>query len=205
MLAHQAPRRCRLVIVATCALVIAWARPAPATTVLPLDLDQMTAAADRVFLGRVVAVRTGRDAQGLPSTWTTFTVEEAIKGATSATVEIKQLGVDAPLADGTVFRIPSLPSYRVGEELILFLHPDSGAGFTSPVGLGQGRFRVHHRAGGAVAENDVGNANLATPASGGGAPSARARALTGAPSAPSGAIPVDDLLARVRAITGAAR
>jgi hypothetical protein len=102
--------------------------------------------------------------------------------------------------------VPAITSYRVGDEVVLFLHPDSGEGFTSPVGLGQGRFRVHHHAGGAaVAENDVGNVNLVSPTSAAGAVTTPgARALI--PPAPApGAIPVDELLARVRAITGAAR
>jgi hypothetical protein len=183
--------------------LLAGARAAVATMVLPLDLDAMTAAADRVFVGRVVTVRSGRDDHGLPVTWTTFTVEDALKGAPPKTLEIKQLGVDRPLADGGVFRIPALPTYRVGEEVVLFLHPDSRQGFTSPVGLGQGRFRVRRDGGSAVVENDVGNSNLAAPSA------ARATArVTGGPAGALGTpapIALDNLVARVRAATHASR
>ena len=47
-----------------------------------------------------------------------------------------------PPPDGTVARVPGLPRYGVGEEVVLFLRGESGRGFTSPVGLGQGVYRV---------------------------------------------------------------
>ena len=198
------PRRFASRLLATAAALVLFAagRPATATTILPLDLDALTAAADRVFMGRVLAVRSGRDHRGLPVTWTTFAVDQALKGAPPRTIEIKQLGVDAPLADGGVFRVPAMPSYRVGDEVILFLHPESRDGFTSPVGFGQGRFRVHHDGAAPVAENDVGNRNLA--AARGGQPAA-ARALVAPPGASAAPIAVDELLARIRASAGAAR
>ena len=185
---------------------------ARATTVLPLDLDALTAAAGRVFMGRVVAVRSGRDRHGLPVTWTTFAVDETLKGTATTRIEIKQLGDAATSSDGVIYRVPALPSYAVGDEVILFLHPESREGFTSPVGLGQGRFRIRRSDGPPVAENDVGNTNLTT-----GAPTTHAltapdrvgagQATRSADVAPVEAaaapIPVDDLLTRVRALTGA--
>jgi hypothetical protein len=208
------PRVSRLrafVVVTACAcaaaslLGLARARPVGATTILPLDLAGLTTAADRIFHGRALAVRSGRDEHGLPSTWTTFAVDEAVKGGDADTIEIKQLGVDTPLPDGTLFRVPAIPSYRVGDEVILFLHPNSTAGFTSPVGLGQGRFRVRHHAGAApVAENDVGNANLAPAGSARSAIVAPGASPTASDTAP-GAMSVDELLTRVRAITGGTR
>jgi hypothetical protein len=35
-----------------------------------------------------------------------------------------------------------LPAHRVGEEVLLFLYPESQYGFTSPVGAGQRKFVV---------------------------------------------------------------
>ena len=43
----------------------------------------------------------------LPSTWTTFAVDEAVKGAATATVEIKQLGVDLKVIDEKGNRAPA--------------------------------------------------------------------------------------------------
>ncbi|MBI3770687.1 MAG: hypothetical protein HY271_19635 [Deltaproteobacteria bacterium] len=204
----------RLLALASILVLLAHARPAAATTLLLLDLDALTAAADRVFMGRVLTVRSGRDSKGLPVTWTTFAVDAALKGAPPKTIEIKQLGVDAPLPDGGIFHIPALPSYRVGDEVILFLHPESREGFTSPVGFGQGRFRIRRDGGTPVAENDVGNSNL-TAASAGSVPvgSAAMRAETLAAGPPSAAavlrapapIAVDELLTRIRAAADASR
>ncbi len=187
------------------AMLLVVVTRAAATTVLPLDLEALTNAADRVFMGRVVAVHSGRDGHGLPVTWTTFTVEETLKGALPKTLEIKQIGAETPLADGAIYRVPALPHYQVGDEVVLFLQPDSREGFTSPVGLGQGRFRIRHEPGGATAENDVGNVNLQAPAR---AALARGTARSGAAAltAPSGApISVNDLMTRIRTLARAAR
>jgi len=219
MIRHSHPRsaRSRLAAIALLAVTLAVSEAARATTVLPLDLDALTTAAGRVFMGRVIAVRSGRDAHGLPVTWTTFAVDETLKGTAAPTIEIKQLGGNGTSTAGAIYRVPALPSYAVGDEVILFLHPESREGFTSPVGLGQGRFRIRRGHGGApVAENDVGNTNLTTGAAPPTDPTA-SEALTapgasaaarGADVAPASAgaapIPVDELLTRVRTLTGAA-
>jgi hypothetical protein len=158
--------------------VVALAADAHATTVLPLDLPALVGQADAIFVGRVVEVRSGTDANGLAATWTTFDVAEPVKGAAAG------------------FRVPALPRYRVGEEILLFLHAESDAGFTSPVGLGQGCFRIVRKDGSTAAVNDVGNRNLTA------APQASAaRALADAPAPPASApIALDDLLGRVRTL-----
>ncbi len=112
-----------------------------------LSLEQVVSAADRAFVGRVVAVRSGRDRAGLPSTWVTFSVMEAIKGVRGSKVTIKQIGAAEPLSDGSVYRIPGVPSYKPGDEMVLFLAGKSPAGFSSPIGLSQGKFPIVHRDG----------------------------------------------------------
>jgi hypothetical protein len=72
-----------------------------------------------------------------------------------ARTTIKQLGVGAPLADGAVARAPGLPRWAVGDQLVLFLHPESRRGFTSPVGLGQGAYRVDRRRGRPTVASDA--------------------------------------------------
>jgi hypothetical protein len=197
------PARARLVavLIAASGLLPGAAR---ATTVLRVDLPALTAGADRIFVGRVVAVRSGRDHRHLPATWTTFAVDEALKGEPGARLTIKQIGVSAPLADGSLYRIPALPTYRAGDEVLLFLHPDSAAGFTSPVGLGQGRFRIRRDGDRATAENDAGNRDVETAASPAGPPTlgtpSAARALAPSAAAASGPLPLDELLGRVRAL-----
>jgi len=201
MIARPALRRALCTV---CTLVtLGMSTASLATTILPLDLAALTSAADRVFKGTVVAMRSGRDGRGLPATWTTFEVEESLKGTLPRRLEIKQICTEAPLADGAIYRVPALPRYQVGDEVILFLHPDSTAGFTSPVGLGQGRFRIHHGHGAATAENDVGNVNLQAPARAAFARGALGAGTAAAPAHAVAPISLDDLTGKIRALAGA--
>jgi len=167
-------------------LVLLLATRATATTVLPLDLGALTAAADRIVLARVERTDDGRDANGLPAVWTTFAVDEALKGPVGARLMLKQLG--AALGAGHV--LAGLPVYVPGERVVLFLHPDSRLGFSSPVGLGQGCFRIRNQDGRAVVENAVANRNLAP-------------AATRAGTLPSAPLALADFLAGVRALVAA--
>lgn len=175
-------------------LVAVLTAPSGATTLLPVDLPALTDRAATIFVGRVVAVRTGIDPHGLPATWTTFAVDEQLKGTREDQRTVKQLGTSAPVAaDGRLIRVAALPTYRVGEEVLLFLHAESGAGFTSPVGFGQGCFRIRDDGTTRLATNDVANANLApVPAPGG------ARRAPGSAATP--ALPLDDLIGQVRTL-----
>lgn len=184
------------------ALAALLAGRAYATTILPVDLPTMTGKAATIFVGHVLEIRTGTDPRGLPATWTTFAVDERLKGRTGETVTVKQLGAASPPApDGRLTRVPALPTYRVGEEVLLFLHPESAAGFTSPVGFGQGCFRIHDDGGARVATNDVANANLPAPTA---STARRAAPPLAAPPKTLPAVPLDELVARVRTLVDAA-
>jgi hypothetical protein len=136
------------------ALVLALAGTAAGTSVPRLSLDRIAHDADRIVYGTVTDVRSGRDEAGLPATWVTLSVVRALKGPVGRELTLKQFGVDTPLPDGTAASIPGLPRYVVGEQVVLFLHADSRRGFTSPIGLGQGTYRVRHRGGRAVVRGD---------------------------------------------------
>jgi hypothetical protein len=198
--------RHRAIFLLTALVAALVARAAVAMTVLPLDLPELTAGAGTIFVGRVTRVDPGVDERGIPAVWTTFAVEETLKGAPRPTLTLKQLG--APLgASGTpsVARgYPSVPRFAPGESVMLFVHPPSALGFASPVGLGQGAFRIRDDGGRRVVTNDVGNRNLDARTSG--AASARVRGL---PSPEAGDVPssddlpLDTLLTRVRALVDA--
>ena len=113
-----------------------------ATMVKRLPLEAVVARAARIVHGTVVEVQSGRDDVGLPSTWVTLDVAETLKGQSGERVTFKQFGVHVPLSDGTITGVPGLPRYKVGDEVVLFLHAPSVRGFTSPVGLGQGCYHV---------------------------------------------------------------
>jgi hypothetical protein len=138
------------------AFVLGAAVPhAEATVVLRLPLARVTREAGRIVHGTVVEVRAGRDDAGLPATWVTLAVARTVKGPAVRRLTLKQFGATEPLPDGTVGRVAGLPRYAVGEEVVLFLRPESGRGFTSPVGLGQGTYRVSRGAAGARVRRDL--------------------------------------------------
>jgi hypothetical protein len=128
-------------------LVAAWlalftALPALATSVLPLDLGQIIDQAAVAFQGTVTDVRSGRDPQtGVLVTMTTFRVDDVLKGEVAQSYTLKQIG-GTDSTTGMSFRTMGMPTYKAGQTYVIFLHGVSSVGFTSPVGLGQGRFQV---------------------------------------------------------------
>lgn len=124
-----------------------------------VNLEDMARLSDRVFLGRVVAVEKEYDSRiGTNIVTYSFSVSEGLKGIEDGeTVQVRQVSENS---DG-ISPISGLPSYRKGEEVILFLHRDSRLGLTSPVGLSQGVFHTVELPGGEKGYlNGVGNRNL---------------------------------------------
>jgi len=132
-----------------------------ASQVKLVDLEQMTRRAGRIFSGRCTGARVVTDpALGRDVTVATFHVERAIKGVTGSTVTVRMLGAAA--AGGRATGLPAgIPTFRPGDDVILFLYGESAQGLSSPVGLGQGRFSVRtDKQGHRRAVNDFGNSNL---------------------------------------------
>lgn len=105
--------------------------------VLPVTLKEMVQSASIIVTGRVVEVREDRHPhyRRVGVTYVTVEVEEMLKGAANGQTRhtFMQFGSMG------LTRISELPTYRVGEEVVLFLYPESEYGFTSPVGGGQGK------------------------------------------------------------------
>ena len=130
--------------------LLLWQLPAAATSVLPISLQRMTAVADLIFHGRVIADEVRRDAaSGRVVTLTTFAVIEIIKGETGETHTIKQIGGQLP---GSQVRqvIHGVPRFNTGQEYVVFMPKASSLGFSSPIGLSQGKFDVDRVNGQAV-------------------------------------------------------
>ncbi len=112
-------------------LVLLAIRQAPAMSLLPVNLQQMTRDSGVIVHGRVINVRTLRhESLGILVTEVTLQSEEMIKGNESSEVRFRQV-------NGL-----GLPEYVPGEEIVVFLYRNSKANVTSPVGGPQGLFRV---------------------------------------------------------------
>jgi hypothetical protein len=144
-------------------LLLLFAFPALslAVRVRPINLEEMTRRADRIFSGRVAGVRIARDPDlDQQVTYVTLVPHRVEKGDVRGSLLIKILGeqdADAPRGRAT----EGIPVFRKGEELILFLYGDSPHGLTSPVGLGQGKFSVlRDKEGNPLAFNQFANEHL---------------------------------------------
>jgi hypothetical protein len=136
-------RRWTAALLLAASVTLGTAMPSHATTVLPLYLDEIVGGAAVAFEGTVLENRVERDSgTGLVVTYTTFQVTDPIKGDVGATHTIKQVGGELPSGEPS-FQILGVPKFEVGGEYVVFLNGKSIHGFSSPVGLSQGRFKVH--------------------------------------------------------------
>jgi hypothetical protein len=139
------------------AMLAAVTVPAGAAMILKMNLSQLTDRADTIFRGHVLSAEPGKISIGggtLPTVTYRLRVDEAFKGKFDAKeesapeVEITMLGTHkATVRSGNKARLssplPEVPELRVGESYVLFTTAPSKRGLRSPVGLGQGSFRIY--------------------------------------------------------------
>lgn len=106
--------------------------------VIPLNLEQITERADKIFVGTCQDIDEAIDENGLRATYLTYSVEETIKGEPRSLEQIKVFGTG---------------DYKIGKREILFLYKESQLGFSSPVGAGQGRFEILSEGSGALVQS----------------------------------------------------
>ena len=117
--------------------------PAWAGKVIPLNLSQLTNGAEYIFEGVCTRISTGRDPDSqLLATWYTFQVLRCLKGKMDEDFVLKQYGG----SDGDLSLKVPMVRYEVGEHVILFLYGKSRIGFSSAVGMQQGKFLVREAA-----------------------------------------------------------
>ena len=97
-------------------------------SVLPLRLDDLSRLSGKIFAGSCLGTVRELDENRIPSLYLRVRVTDAVRGIETGPALWKQY-------DGS-------PACREGESLVWFLYPESAIGFTSPVGLGQGRFFI---------------------------------------------------------------
>jgi hypothetical protein len=125
--------------------------PAGATRIRTGTLAERSRAAERIVVGRVTGVRLGSHPRypRVVVTHVTLRVNETWKGDQTGTLSFMQFGDASARGRAATAgdrvrspRIPGLPTYSVGEEVLLFLHRPSRAGLTSPVGGPAGKVAV---------------------------------------------------------------
>lgn len=164
-----------------------------ATQILPQTSDELSQKADLIFVGTCLT----REVKAGPPTHTeyTFKIETPVKGKLHAgeTLTLRQWG-GLPGAFVKGPRLIGMPSYEPGQMYMLFLGATSQAGFRTPVGLGQGVFRVQKAADGTtVVLNELGNRFL-FPAE----PAAKSGKAVQHPSHPPGPLPLNDFIQTIR-------
>jgi hypothetical protein len=110
------------------------------------NLRSLAQRAGTIVAARVVQVRPGTHPAypRVGVTFVTLRVTEAFKGAAPGDFTFMQIGhagdTPPPAGAANFLLLPDLPSYRPGEEILLFLYPPSDAGLTSPVDGLRGKF-----------------------------------------------------------------
>lgn len=127
-----------------------------ATMMLQLNLEELTARADKIFRGTVTDIQQGTIEAGgaeLPMVTYKFKVEELFKGEATqvkgdkAVMEIRMIGSlvhSKTDENGNLKFSPfrDVPRLNKGSDYLLFTTQESSIGLTMTVGLGQGAFKV---------------------------------------------------------------
>ncbi len=127
--------------------------PAGASTVLQMNLGELSQRADKIFRGTVVDVTLGSVEAGggeIPIVTYSIKVEDAIKGSFASKdgvryVEVRMVRDPKRVVSGNYQRASlfgNLPALRKGGDYLLFTTASSSIGLSTTVGLGQGAFQV---------------------------------------------------------------
>lgn len=119
-------------------LLLLLASPVLPATVVRLDLPDLTQRAGRIVLARCLSANPERAENGIETRYR-FVVDQTVKGDTSSTVELVLPG---GLLDGVRTRVPGMPDFAPGNEVVLFLSRAGDTGAIWPIGLGQGKYSV---------------------------------------------------------------
>ena len=144
--------------------------PAQANVLKPMNLEELTRRADRIFSGTVTAVEKGRVAVGggtLPTVTYRIAVDRALAGVpekgASQVVEVRMIGDPDEVRRDRLVRLPKAPprpDIEAGQRYLFFVTAPGLVGLSTTVGLGQGSFRVTGKAGDEDAVNEFGNVGL---------------------------------------------
>ena len=124
-----------------CLLIALIAPTLRATSIVPMTVEQLTAAAQMVVEGRALDQWSQWDtSEHLIYTYTRFAVSNRLKGSAPQTILVRQMG---GTAGGYTQIVSGVRHWQPGDEAVLFLRPSvANDGSLAFVGLMQGNFRV---------------------------------------------------------------
>jgi hypothetical protein len=139
-------------------VIIGFSPRAEAVMVMPFNVEELARRAEKVFVGTCTNVSHKVNESGISVVEVTFVVTETIKGEVGSTVTFQQLDAQTQppfqptTANDRIREHPQgifakaaligMPTYRPGEEVVLFLAAPGKLGLTSPIGLVQGKLPV---------------------------------------------------------------
>jgi hypothetical protein len=127
--------------VAFAGLALLGANLASATTVQRFSRVDLAKKSDSIVRARVEDQISRRDETNREIyTYITLSVLESVKGAKGEkSITIRQMGGSV---DNLISYIPGMPTFKRGEEVVLFLSRKDGAGYPWVMGLQQGKYTV---------------------------------------------------------------
>ena len=126
---------------AVAGLALVGAQVAQATTVQRLTLQDLTKKSAGIVMARVEDASSSWDAAHREIySFYTLRVLEPVKGMKGQTiVTLRQAG---GTVDNTASVVPGMPSFRRGEEVVVFLTQNDAAGYPWVMGLQQGKYSI---------------------------------------------------------------
>ncbi len=149
-------------VVAIAALALVGAQAAFATSVQKFSLQELTKKSDSIVMARGDdAVSSWDAAHKEIYTFYTLSVLQPVKGNRGGTtVTIRQLG---GTVDNVMSIVPGMPSFKKGEEVVVFLTQKDAAGYPWVMGLQQGKYTVSTGKNGVkMVRNDLSGTELLT-------------------------------------------
>ncbi len=113
---------------------------ASAQRTIRMNIERMVTDAGMIVHGKVTNVESSVDPQtNILSTFVTIAVQENFYGADQPTVTLKMVG---GANKRSTLKFAEMPIFKVGEEIYSLFYAPSKYGFTSPIGMSQGKFSV---------------------------------------------------------------
>jgi len=127
--------------IAVVALTLLGSHLASATTVQKFSRQELTKKSDSIVMAKVQDVYSSQDAVSKEIyTYITLNVTESVKGAKGEKqVTIRQLGGSV---GNLISAVPGTPSFKTGEEVVVFLSVRDKDGYPWVMGLQQGKYSV---------------------------------------------------------------